>query len=277
MLARWRRTLSPMRGGFFADWGFVASGPVELLATQSGNIVTFHDAELRGAPMAANLTRLSAARIRLDMRTRPGGRIVLRDITTGSLIDSTRSWPRSGDPDLEGLRYGRIAATGRTTARERIDWLTRDISLGSSSFEQLAAHYPMSGDERAARTVRLARERYLTRRRTVARRIWGWLQDGLFGYGFVPTRALLWLTILVGGGAGWFSRHDLRPVKAHEHPSWDPFLYALDLVVPIVDLGHERAWDPTGANKIVAMTLVISGWLLATAVVAGGRRLLSRP
>jgi len=266
-----------MRGGFFADWGFVSTGPVQLLAMQAGNIVTFHDAELRGAPVSANLTRLTASRIRLDMRTPPGGRLILRDIRTESLIDSTESWPASGDLDLEGLRYGRIGATDDVTASQRVEWLTRDVNAGSSSFEQLAAHYQTAGDERSARAVRLARERYLVRRHRMPRRLWGWTQDVLFGYGFAPTRALLWLAALVGGGALWFSRHSVRPVHALEHPSLDPLLYSLDLVVPIVDLGQEGAWDPTGANKVVAMTLVIAGWLLATAVVAGARRLLNRP
>jgi hypothetical protein len=69
----------------------------------------------------------------------------------------------------------------------------------------------------------------------------------------------------------------VRPLKEHEHPTWDPIVYALDLVIPIVDLGQEKAWDPVGVNKAVAMVLVVAGWLLATAVVAGARRLLSRP
>jgi hypothetical protein len=266
-----------MRGGFLADWGFVSTGPLDLLAMQAGNIVTFHDAELRGTPVSANLTRLTASRIRLDMRARPRGRLILRDVRTESLVDSTESWPAKGDLDLEGLRYGRISATDEVTVGQRVDWLTRDGEIASSSFERLAAHYQTSGDERSARTVRLARERCLVRRKKMHHRLWGWTQDALFGYGFAPVRALLWLAALVGGGAWWFSLHSVLPVSAQEHPSWDPAIYALDLVVPIVDLGQERAWDPTGANKAVAMTLVIAGWLLATAVVAGARRLLNRP
>lgn len=270
-------SIATVRCGFFADWGFVATGPVELLAMQAGNIVTFHDAELRGSPTSANLTRLTTSRLRLDTRTAPDGCLVLRDVRVNSLIDSASTWPADGDLDLEGLGYDRIGATEPLTVRRRIGWLTRDPQVSASSFERLAVHYQSAGDERSARTVRLARERHLLRHLGIAGRWWGRTQDALFGYGFAPTRALLWLAAIVGTGAWWFSGHAVRPLKRQEHPTWDPFIYALDLVMPIVDLGQEKAWDPVGADKAVAMALVVAGWLLATAVVAGARRLLSRP
>ncbi|MEV6907255.1 hypothetical protein [Amycolatopsis sp. NPDC051071] len=265
-----------VNGGFFAAYGFIASGPVDLLAMQAGNIVTFHDADLRGSPTSANLTRLTTSRLRLDTRAAPSGRLILRDARVSSLVDAVAAWPADGDLDVEGLNYDRIGATESLTARERIGWLTRDPEVSAASFERLAAHYQSAGDERSARTVRLARERHLLRRRHLAGRVWGWIQDALFGYGFVPTRALLWLTAMVGTGGWWFSGHPVRPLKQNEHPTWDPFVYALDLVVPVVDLGQEKAWDPVGTDKLVAMALVVAGWLLATAVVAGARRLLTR-
>jgi hypothetical protein len=100
-----------VRGGFFAAFGFVASGPVDLLAMHASNIVTFHDAELRGSPVSANLTRLTASRLRLDTRAAPRGRLVLRDVRVNSLVDSSSTWPADGDLDLEGLSYDRIGAT----------------------------------------------------------------------------------------------------------------------------------------------------------------------
>ncbi|WP_410663951.1 hypothetical protein [Amycolatopsis sp. lyj-84] len=263
-------------GGFFAGYGFVASGPVDLLAMRAGNIVTFHDSELRGSPTSANLTRLTTSRLRLDTRTAPSGRLILRDVRVSSLIDSASTWPVDGDLDLEGLGYDRIGATESLAVRERIGWLTRDPEVSAASFERLAAYYQSAGDERSARTVRLTRERHLLHHQHFAGRVWGRTQDALFGYGFAPARALLWLAAIVGTGAWWFSGHPVRPLKQHEHPTWDPFVYALDLVVPIVDLGQEKAWDPVGTDKVVAMALVVAGWLLATAVVAGARRLLSR-
>ena len=61
-----------------------------------------------------------------------------------------------------------------------------------------------------------------------------------------------------------------------EEPHWDPVLYTLDLLVPLVDLGHERAWDPAGPDKAVAVLVMAAGWVLATTVVAGAGRALRR-
>jgi hypothetical protein len=46
--------------------------------------------------------------------------------------------------------------------------------------------------------------------------------------------------------------------------------------VPLVDLGHERAWDPVGADKAAAVLIIAAGWVLATTVVAGAGRALRR-
>lgn len=56
--------------------GFVASGPADLLAMQAGSIVTFHDAELRGSPTCANLSRLTTSRLMLETRAAPSGRLI---------------------------------------------------------------------------------------------------------------------------------------------------------------------------------------------------------
>ncbi len=269
-------SIATMQGGFFADWGFVSTGPVELLAIQVGNIVTFHDSELQGMPTAVNLTRSVVSRIRLDLREPPRGRVILRDVRVNSLIDEVKSWPAADSLDLEGLKYHRISGTEYIPARERIAWILKDSNVSASSFEQLAMHYQGAGDERSARAVRLARERHLLRRGTFASQVWGRLQDVLFGYGYVPARALLWLSVLVLFGTFWFLGHPVAPLKEGEHPTWDPFIYSLDLAIPIVDLGQEKAWDPTGSNKAVVMIMVTGGWLLASAVVAGARRLLAR-
>ncbi len=56
----------------------------------------------------------------------------------------------------------------------------------------------------------------------------------------------------------------------------EPDLYALDLVVPFANLGQRSAWDPDGFDRAVATVLILSGWLLATAVIAGIGRVLNR-
>src|SRR6185503_21310899 len=84
--------------------------------------------------------------------------------------------------------------------------------------------------------------------------VWGAVQDVAIGFGYRPARALWWLLAVLALSTGWYAvAGPLRAVKPDETPTWDPLLYSLDLLVPLVDLGHEQAWDPIGADKAVAV------------------------
>ncbi|MFD7711100.1 hypothetical protein [Streptomyces sp. NPDC059786] len=170
----------------------------------------------------------------------------------------------------------RLAATEPVGAGERLRWLALDEGVTAGSFEQLALSYQRAGDERAARLVRRARERRLHASERLPGRVWGRLQDVLFGYGYAPGRALAWLAALVGAGSLWFAAHVPAPAAGGARRDRDAVLYALDLVVPVAGLGYCTAWDPAGADKAVAIVLVLAGWVLATAVVAGASRTLGR-
>lgn len=45
---------------------------------------------------------------------------------------------------------------------------------------------------------------------------------------------------------------------------------------PIINLGHDDAWRPTGLGQHVSYLLILAGWVLTTAVVAGLTRLFNR-
>lgn len=261
--------------GFYADWGFRSTGQVLLRAAEVGGVVTFHDGVLAGPAGSLLCGRLRVPRLRLDLRQPPAGRVVLQDATVDVLVDSEATWPAPGALTLEGFVYQRLETERPVEVRTRISWLTRDPRAGARAFEQLAKSYESGGDERSARTVRHAKERYLSRNDRLSGRIWGQLQDVLFGYGYAPRRALLWLLALVAAGSFWFATHRPPPVGDSKR-AWDPVLYSLDLLIPVASLGHRGAWDPAGASKAVAVLLVVSGWVLATAVIAGARRVLGR-
>ncbi|MCP3767323.1 MULTISPECIES: hypothetical protein [Streptomyces] len=263
-------------GGFYADWGFRSTGQVLLRAAEVAGVVTFHDSVLSGPAGSLLCGRLRVPRLRLDLRQRPAGRVVLQDATVDVLVDSESTWPAPGALSLEGFVYQRLETDRPVDVRARLGWLTRDARVGARAFEQLAKSYEGGGDERSARAVRHARERHLSRNDRLSGRLWGILQDVLFGYGYAPRRALVWLLSLAAVGSVWFARHQPRPVGGDTKRAWDPVLYSLDLLIPVASLGHRGAWDPTGASKAVALFLVVSGWILATAVVAGARRVLGR-
>ncbi len=53
-------------------------------------------------------------------------------------------------------------------------------------------------------------------------------------------------------------------------------IHALDLLLPIINLGHDSTWNPTGFAQYVSYLLILAGWVLTTAVVAGLTRLFNR-
>ncbi|WP_143674539.1 MULTISPECIES: hypothetical protein [Streptomyces] len=262
--------------GFYADWGFHTSGQVLLRGAAVESVVTFHDATLAGPHAGLVLSRLTTPRLRLDLHSAPQGRIVLRDAHVGALVDDPSAWPLPGNLDIEGLVYKRLGSASPVDVKGRLGWLALDKEAGVGVFEQLAVSYQLSGDERAARTVRHARERHLRRGDRFTGRIWGIVQDVLFGYGYAPRRALLWLLALVAAGSSWFSVRTPARVGGSGQRVFDPVLYCVDLLVPVVSLGYRSAFDPAGWDKAVAVFLIVSGWLLATAVISGASRALGR-
>ncbi|MFG1948116.1 hypothetical protein [Nonomuraea sp. NPDC048826] len=257
-----------INGSVHADWGFTSPGQVRLRGTVANGTVTFHDAVL--GPGGLHLAGLRAPRLRLDFRQPLPGRIMLRDVEVDSLVDAQESWPVR--LDLEGFTYRRISRLG---VRERLKWLALDPHLGPGAFEQLALFYGRIGDEGAARLVRRARQRHIRAHDKLPAKAWGVIQNVLFGYGYAPGRALAWLLLLVTAGSLWFGARPPRPARK-DGPNWDAVLYALDLIVPFANLGQRNAWDPCGVDRAVAVGLILSGWLLATAVIAGIGRVLNR-
>jgi hypothetical protein len=57
---------------------------------------------------------------------------------------------------------------------------------------------------------------------------------------------------------------------------WNPFLYTLDHLVPIVDFGHKNKWHFNSTLQWFSAALIACGWVLATTVAAGLTRMLRR-
>ncbi|MDX3691682.1 membrane-associated oxidoreductase [Streptomyces europaeiscabiei] len=162
-------------------------------------------------------------------------------------------------------------------AQRRLPMLERDgEAYLPYSYEQLTAAYRRIGDEDAARRVQLAKQR---RHRDTLRwygRLWGYAQDAAVGYGFRPLRAAVWLLSLMAVGSLTYAVQPPSPLKADEAPPFNAVVYTLDLLLPIIDFGQERAYAPEGGSQWLSYVLVITGWILATTVVTGVTRTVSR-
>jgi hypothetical protein len=163
------------------------------------------------------------------------------------------------------------------TVRQRLDWLRRSPDgYTPQPYEQLAEQYRRNGQDVEARRVLLERQRRRRATLGIPGRLFGYLVDGLVGYGFRTWLAGIWLGVFWALGTVSFLLHPSVPRNPAEAPARNAGLQALDLLLPIVNLGHDNAWKPIGATEYVAALLVVVGWVLTTAVVAGLTRTLNR-
>ncbi|AKZ59361.1 hypothetical protein SAM23877_6316 [Streptomyces ambofaciens ATCC 23877] len=161
-------------------------------------------------------------------------------------------------------------------AERRLPMLELGESYLPFTYEQLTAAYRRIGDDDAARRVQLAKQR--RRRRTLPwyGRLWGHLQDVTVGYGFRPLRAGGWLLSLLAIGSVAYGLDHPAPLKPAEAPDFDPVFYTLDLLLPVISFGQENAFAPEGGHQTLAYLLIITGWILATTVITGLTRTVSR-
>lgn len=121
-----------------------------------------------------------------------------------------------------------------------------------------------------------AREKMQRRTATLLARIWGILQDVTLGYGYRPWRALAWLTLLLIIGSITFAIHQPPPLQAQVAPHFNPVIYTIDLLIPLLDLGQKHAFNPSGAEQWLSYALTTAGWVLATTVAAAAARVIRR-
>ncbi|GAA3472811.1 hypothetical protein [Nonomuraea roseola] len=235
-------------------------------------------------PSALRADGFTADTLVLKPAVQPVHAISLASANVQELTDGATSWPVAAAINISGFHYERLHS--EVPVAERLVWLERATpTYAAGPYEELAACLDLAGRDGDARAVRLASIRRAHQSKNLIIRLWGGLQDAVIGYGYAPSRALAIFGLLLVGASLWFSigvdgclpaSPGLCPVKADEHPSWDPWLYSLDLLIPLVDLGHEKAWDPLGVSKLVTMVLVMSGWVLTTTVIAAASRTLRR-
>lgn len=176
---------------------------------------------------------------------------------------------------LSGLVY--TALVPHEPAERRLPMLERDgDGYVPDAYEQLTAAYRRSGDDHAARLVQLAKQRRLRGTRAWYGRLWGYVQDATVGYGFRPLRACAWLLSLLAVGSIVYGLHHPPPLKAGEAPHFNPVFYTLDLLLPVISFGQEDAFAPDGWYQALSYALIITGWILATTVVTGVTRNVSR-
>ncbi|MBB1242869.1 oxidoreductase [Streptomyces durbertensis] len=257
---------------------FLCDGGMKLDDGRFGDSLVLEGARLeleRGQELS--LRRVQTPELCFTPERVTEGRVVLAGATVGNLVDRADSWPRHEGLWMAGFSYEHLIPIGSFPLAERLRWVaTATPEYSAEPYEQLATVLRNGGEDNEARTVLLAKQRRRRETLPLAGKLWGYLQDWTVAYGYQPVRALLWMLLLWASGALFFRSNAPEPRNDEESPHWDAGVYALDLLLPLIDLGHDTAWRPEGFHQWMATGLVLAGWVLATTVAAGATRLLRR-
>jgi hypothetical protein len=226
----------------------------------------------------------------------PEGRINLSNAQISRLNDTPNSWPEH-QYVLTGLAYQSVTDDSFTLERRKT-WLRQTDAYSPDAYQQLARVYRLGGNESAAQEILVASQRDLRSkdRGNLSRRsrAWSWFIDRFVGYGYRLHRPFVWLLAagLVGGVVYLIAQHnDLIMPTGRPHvpaigpppagtPPFYPFPYSFQLLIPGLDLRETANWLPDAAKNggglfimIFTWIMIVFGWILATAVVAGITRL----
>lgn len=256
---------------------FEAHGGIRLPGVKVGGQISLLGARLTAPDgqtddRALNLQAVEAASLVLESMAVRGG-VDLSGARVTTVNDDGTWWPKTGPMRLVGFRYEALAP--RMSVSDRLTWLSRsEPQYAPGNFDQLADAYRRAGDDHAARKVLIAKQR--GRREgtesSLLGRAWSRFLDLSVGYGYHPGRAFVWLVVLLLLGTFLFAVPFADQVVATSDAArvrgFSPFLYTLDLLLPVASLEQREGWAATGVARWVAVVLTLAGWLLGLTLVA---------
>ena len=254
--------------------GFTAHGKVHLLLAHIGGQLnlfgaTLTDLDLEVAQLGALWLRPAA----------PPSRVNLTNAKIGLLADDQATWPK--ELRLDGLIYDALAERPVLSASQRLGWLRRNPrGYSPQPYEQLAAVYRRSGREEDARRIAIAKQQQRRRELSWPGRLWSLLLGALVGHGYRTWYAAGWLLGWLAVGTLVYHHAyptHMRPAMPDDQvPAFQPVIYALDVLLPVVDLDQQAYWIPQGTALWWTWASILVGWILTTAVVAALTGLLQR-
>ncbi|MFM9367343.1 oxidoreductase [Streptomyces sp. Da 82-17] len=273
----------PLTGGSTPARGvrvqkFECQGGIRLDDGRFGDAVDFEQARFdMQSEQELSLRRIQAPELRFLGEKPQRGSVVLSGAKIVNLVDKSTSWPGPGQLRVGGFTYENLVPRGSFPLARRLEWvLSATPEYSPEPYEKLATVLRNSGEDADAREVLLAKQRRRRETLPLAGKLWGYAQDWTVAYGYRPGRAAVWMAVLWALGAVAFAQYDPPRIKDGEGPEWNPSLYALDLLVPVINLGQDGHWRVEGNWQWAAAALVLLGWILATTVAAGASRLLRR-
>ena len=305
----------------FLDGGFTAAGTIVLRSARISGSVIIELVEFTSKDQAnQGKTALNLAEAKITgqlewLPTQPfSGEVNLEGASVGQLEDnwsdgrSNGFWPIQ-KLRLDGFTYARFGGNHQATGKQRLEWIRSQYTdrgttpFTTQPYEQLAGVYRRAGQDSDGRRVAVARRADLRNygRLNFYRRAVNWLLGISIQYGYQTWRAAVGLVVLYGLiwllAACVAQKHNLiipigdfkgsTPSAANcdvnsSYPCFYPAGYAIDTVVPIINIHQADHWGPNGHAHFgwlwVAGTWVatVLGWALATLLVAGYTGLVRR-
>ena len=171
----------------------------------------------------------------------------------------------------------------------------RPYGFAPQPYEQLARVYRHAGQDKEARKVAIARRRDLRRYGDLSRsrKFGNWLLDNTIQYGYQTWRAVVGIIVLYAAVLVFllFARYHnaIIPVQtttglhpaptatscSSHYPCFNPFGYAIDTVIPLINVHQADFWGPNESVSWGTACVVVTylgtgfGWVLATLAVAG--------
>jgi hypothetical protein len=291
--------------------GFTAAGTVSLFSARAGGSVVLAPAKLPGANEVAFNFNATRAQIAGALRWVPAGqvfgRVNLEGASVGELEDDWSDerlngfWPTGRQLRIDGLTYGRFGGDQQATVEQRLDWIhsqyrgDNPAAFAPQPYEQLAAVYRRGGQDSQARKVAIARRADLRKcgDLNAYRRFGNWFLGWSIAYGYKTWRAGIGLAAVfvvfvvlsflaqqhhlmvpIGDTEGLHSVPSATKCTS-SYPCFFPVGYAVDTVIPIINVHQADNWGPNGGTPwgeaFVIGTWIATGlgWALATLLVAG--------
>ncbi len=250
--------------------GFTAEGTVRLRGARIPGVLSFNQAKVSSPDRCLHLSHMQVEELILSPASAEG-EVNLGYSRIGVLLDDPNAY--TGPVRLNGFTFESLR--GSTSLADRLSWLGRDPEgYRPQPYEQLASWYRRIGHDQEARAVLLAKQRARRSTLRIPGRVAGYLLDLVVGYGYRPWLAGVWFALLLAVGTAVFATHPPSQVGLDERRVFHAFPYTLDLLVPVSLFEQRGAWEPVGWTQWLANFLIASGWILATALIAGGTRVL---
>jgi len=254
--------------------GITVTGKVDLTGARIGRRLDFSRARVTNpGGVALEAKALQAAEVSICTSEPIRDIVDLSHARIGVLRDDPENWP--GELRLGGCTYE--ALEPQLPAQQRLEWLALNrASHSPQPYEQLAGLYTTTGQPAEARRILYAAERLQHTGKALPARTWSFLQDITVGYGYRPARAVLWLFALLIIGSVTYAAVPPASLNPSGAPHFNPVIYTVDLLLPVVDLGQKHAFNPASAEQWLSYMLVAAGWVLATTIATSVARILTR-